>query len=75
MRGQSDFTARLKYKSTIEGGRSTPAKSGYFPLVKFAFTGHLIGGLQTFIDTDIVNPGGTVDAEIELLIPEAFISL
>ena len=63
----ADFRAILKYKSTEEGGRTTPAKSGYRPAIKFDFDEMLTSGMQYFIDREWVYPGETVDADISIL--------
>ena len=68
----TDFIAKLKYKTTEEGGRKTPAKSGYRPQVKFDFTEMQSSGQQLFIDKEIVFPGETVEAKIKILSPNYF---
>ena len=65
MRGP-DFIARLTYRATEAGGRSTPARSKYRPGLRFPFTSMQTSGQQVFIGRDIVNPGETVDAEITI---------
>ena len=67
-----DFIAELKYRTTEEGGRRTPANSGYRPHVKFPFSKMMTSGQQTFIGQDSVKPGETVKAEIMILTPEFF---
>lgn len=67
-----DFIAELIYKTTEEGGRQTPAHSGYRPQVKFAFSKVQTSGQQKFIDKDIVYPGDSVTAEIAILSVEFF---
>lgn len=62
-----DFIAQLKYNSTEEGGRSTPAMSGYRPAIKFEIDDMLTSGSQTFIDKEIVYPGEYVMAEIKII--------
>jgi hypothetical protein len=62
-----DFIAKLKYRTTEQGGRQTPAKSSYRPQVKFDFSEMQTSGQQTFIDKETVFPGDTVDAKIKLL--------
>jgi hypothetical protein len=66
-KGQADFIATLKYRTTDQGGRKTPAMSGYRPQVKFDFAEIQTSGPQTFIDRELVFPGDTVDAEIEII--------
>lgn len=67
-----DFIAELKYRKSDEGGRRTPARSGYRPHVKFPFSKTLTSGQQNFIGQDWVKPGETVKAEIMILSPEFF---
>jgi len=72
MKSQPDFIARLEYKTTAEGGRRTPVKSGYRSQVKFYFIEMQSSGQQTFLNKDIVYPGDIVDAEIIVVSPEIF---
>ena len=67
-----DFIAELRYLTTEEGGRRTPANSGYRPHVKFPFSEMLTSGQQTFIGRDSVKPGETIKAEIMILSPHFF---
>jgi hypothetical protein len=67
-----DFIAELQYLKTEQGGRKTPANSGYRPQVKFAFTEMQTSGQQTFIDKETVYPGDKVDAKIKLLSADHF---
>lgn len=69
---KADFIAELKYRTTEEGGRKTPAHSGYRPQVKFDFTEMQTSGQQIFIDKDIVYPGDTVKAKIRILSPQFY---
>ena len=69
---KTDFIAKLTYRTTEQGGRKTPAKSGYRPQVKFDFTEMQTSGQQTFIDKEIVFPGDIVDAKIKILSPDYF---
>ncbi|MDN3664392.1 hypothetical protein ACFFU1_11575 [Algibacter miyuki] len=64
MNRKFDFIAELKYRTTEQGGRKTPANSGYRPHLEFEFTEMLTSGHQFFIGTDLVNPGETVLAQI-----------
>jgi len=67
-----DFIAELRYLSPQEGGRKTPANSGYRPHVKFPFSEKMTSGIQKFIDKEFVNPGETVQAKITILSPQFF---
>lgn len=67
-----DFIAELQYLTTEQGGRKTPAKSGYRPQVKFDFTEMQTSGQQTFIDKELVSPGENIKAKIKILSPDYF---
>ena len=69
---QADFIATLTYKTTKQGGRKTPSKSGYRPQVKFDFEEMQTSGQQKYIDRELVFPGETVDAEIKILSVDYF---
>jgi hypothetical protein len=66
-KGQADFIATLKYRTADQGGRKTAVMSGYRPQIKFDFAEMQTSGQQTFIDRELVYPGDTVDAEIEII--------
>lgn len=68
--GKSDFIAELEYKS--EGGRTTPAMSGYRPQIKFEFDEMQTSGQQQFINRKLVFPGDKVIAEINILSVDHF---
>jgi Elongation factor Tu C-terminal domain len=67
-----DFVADLKYLTTEEGGRKTPAYSGYRPQVKFEFTEMQTSGQQKFLDRETVMPGENVKAAIKIISVEYF---
>jgi len=67
-----DFIASLKYRTTKDGGRKTPAKSGYRPQVKFPFEVMTTSGQQIFLHKEMVNPGETIVAGIKMLSPGFF---
>lgn len=67
-----DFIAELQYLTSEQGGRKTPANSGYTPQVKFDFTEMQTSGQQTFIDKETVFPGDKVEAKIKILSPDYF---
>ena len=67
-----DFIAELQYLTTEQGGRKTPASSGYRPQVKFNFAEMQTSGQQIFIDKETVYPGEKVDAKIKILSPDYF---
>jgi len=69
---KSDFIAELRYLTTEEGGRKTPAFSGYRPHIKFEFTNMQTSGQQTFLNRETVYPGDKVDAEIKILSADYF---
>jgi hypothetical protein len=66
-KGEADFIATVTFLLTEQGGRQTPAFSGYRPQVKFEFSEMQTSGQQTFIDRRIVYPGDTVEAEIRII--------
>lgn len=66
------FIALLTYVTEENGGRKTPASSGYRPTIKFPFYTGMFSGMQNFIGTDLVFPGDTVNAEITLLNTDHF---
>lgn len=69
---EPDFIAKLHYYTTEQGGRKTPANSGYRPQVKFDFSDFQTSGQQKFIGTDMVYPGETITAQITILSPSFF---
>lgn len=69
---EPDFVAELIYKTTEEGGRQTPAFSGYRPQLKFPFSEMQTSGQQKFIEKEVVYPGETVKAEIAIISVEFF---
>ena len=62
-----DFFADLHYRTTEEGGRKTPAASGYRPHLKFPFSEEQTSGQQTFIDQEMAYPGDRLSAKIKVL--------
>jgi translation elongation factor EF-Tu-like GTPase len=66
------FIAELTYYTAKQGGRKTPAFSGYRPHVKFPFSTFLTSGQQKFIGTNKVYPGDNVTAEITILAVDSF---
>ncbi|PRD46153.1 EF-Tu C-terminal domain-related protein [Sphingobacterium haloxyli] len=74
-KGEADFIATLTYFTKEQGGRQTPAFSGYHPQVKFEFSEMQTSGQQTFIDRTTVYPGDTVEAEIKIIAIEHFAGL
>jgi len=67
-----DFIAELHHHTAVEGGRSTPAFSGYRPHIKFSFSEFLTSGQQKFLNKEIVYPGDNVTAEIAIASVEFF---
>lgn len=72
MKKDFDFIALLKYKTSDEGGRSTPAKSGYRPQLHFDFESIITSGQQIFLEREWVYPGENINAEITMLSPQFF---
>lgn len=67
-----DLIATVTYLTTDEGGRKTPANSGYRPQFGISDLRMQTSGEQIFINKDSVNPGETAKAEITLLSPQFF---
>lgn len=62
---------RLEFFSTDEGGRATPVRSGYRPLLRLAGAGKLYGMVEAvFVVDEWVEPGGDALARIRLGAPE-----
>ncbi len=70
-----DFIAELTYLSTEQGGRKTPANSGYRPDIKFDFSEMKTCGIQTFIEKNVVLPGETINAKIKIIASDYFANL
>nr|WP_315423359.1 hypothetical protein [uncultured Pedobacter sp.] len=69
---KSDFIATLIYRTIEEGGRKTPAKTGYRPQIKFDFDEMQTSGQQLFIDCEWVYPGEKVADEIKIVSADYF---
>jgi len=67
---KTDFVAKLEFKTTEQGGRRTPAKSGIRPSVKFGFSEMQTTGVLRFLGRELVSPGESVQAEIVLASPD-----
>lgn len=64
-----DVLAEVTFLSTAEGGRSTPALTGYRPQVRYGEFSW--SAIQEYIGTDAVLPGQTAKAFLTFLCPEA----
>ncbi len=64
-----DFIARITYKNSQQGGRTTPIYSGYRSQIKFNFTEMQTSGQQTLIGKDMVYPGESIDVGIIITSP------
>ena len=67
-----DFVAELEYRTSEQGGRKTPAHSGYRPQIKFYFTEMQTSGQQIFLDKEIAFPGDIVNAKIKIISVDYF---
>ena len=67
-----DFVADLKFLTIQEGGRTTPAFSGYRPQVKFTFAEIQTSGQQKFLDKETAYPGDKVKAAIKIISVDYF---
>ena len=65
-----DLEAEVTYVATAEGGRRTPARSGYRPTCDFGVPGVLNDGAHFFVGKTWVAPGETVFTKIQLISPE-----
>ena len=63
-----DIEAEIYFLRPEEGGRKTPAYSGYRP--QFFYNDQDWDAPQTYPDTDMVNPGDTVRAYLAFLSPQ-----
>ena len=66
-----DVEALVTFLSTKEGGRRTPARSGYRP-AHAVRDDYLTTGVQRFLDREWVAPGETVRAHITFVSPEHY---
>ncbi len=63
-----DFLAHLQFLPAEQSGRTTPARSGYRPLIVFEhYPEYPTSGEQTYLDKTEVFPGDSVQAEIKIL--------
>jgi len=62
-----DIEAQIYFLKPEEGGRSTPAYSGYRP--QFYYDEHDWDASHDYPDVDVVNPGDTVRAFLGFLSP------
>src|SRR5262245_45993974 len=62
-----DIEAEVTFLPTEEGGRQTPARSGYRP--QFYYDGHDWDAIQDYGPVDVVFPGQTVTAYLSFLSP------
>ena len=65
-----DLEAEVTYVATAEGGRKTPARSGYRPTCDFGVPGVFNDGAHFFVGKTWVAPGETVLTKIQLISPE-----
>jgi len=63
-----DIEAEIYFLKPEEGGRQTPAYSGYRP--QFYYNGQDWDAPHQYPDTDVVNPGETVRAYLAFLSPQ-----
>jgi translation elongation factor EF-Tu-like GTPase len=65
-----DLVARIDFLPTEQGGRVSPAYSGYRPDHDFGLEGTLNGAAHEYIGQDMAAPGESVRAHLWLLAPE-----
>jgi translation elongation factor EF-Tu-like GTPase len=64
-----DIEAEIRFLTAEEGGRHTPARSGYRP--QFYYDGHDWDALQEYPDVEWVHPGETARTLLWFLSPDA----
>lgn len=64
-----DIEAEIRFLTPDEGGRHTPARSGYRP--QFYYDGHDWDAHQEYPDVEWVHPGETARTLLWFLSPEA----
>ena len=65
-----DLEAEVTYVATADGGRRTPARSGYRPTCNFGVPGVFNDSAHFFVGKTWVFPGETVLTKIQLVSPE-----
>ena len=65
---QPDIEAEITLTATEEGGRTSPARSGYRP--QFYYDGHDWDAVQTYEGVEWVDPGQTARAYLSFASPE-----
>lgn len=65
-----DIVAEISLLSTGQGGRHTPALSGYSPNHNFGLESGLCDGVHEYIGLESLAPGCTSGANVWLLTPE-----
>jgi|ERR671914_1742087 translation elongation factor EF-Tu-like GTPase len=63
-----DFEATVTFRRAEEGGRSTPARSGYRALLRYAGDYH--DSFWEFEDIETIEPGASATVRVALLHPE-----
>jgi translation elongation factor EF-Tu-like GTPase len=63
-----DIEAEITFLTTEEGGRKTPAYSGYRP--QFYYDGHDWDAVQNYVNVKEVYPGQTVITQLSFASPE-----
>ncbi len=71
-KGHPDIIAKIYFLTAAEGGRKTPAFSGYRPQFEIEGVNGCTSADQLFIGKEIVFPGETVVSEIRMFSPQLF---
>src|ERR1044071_1842613 len=71
MTRSADVEAEITLFATEQGGRQSPALSGYRPAHKVR-DDYLTTGIHTYFDCDQVLPGQTVRGSITFITPEVY---
>ena len=71
MNREPDVEAIVTLLPTNEGGRKTPARSGYCPN-HLVVSDYLTAGVQTFLDREQLAPGESARVHITFMTPEHY---
>lgn len=67
MKKRPHFRATITYLATADGGIVSPVSSGFRSQIRFPYHSRHILANQTFLETELVFPGDTVNADIFLV--------
>ena len=67
MEKRPHFKATITYFATEDGGIITPVSSGFRAIIRFPYDIKELIANQTFLESELVFPGDTVNADVFLL--------